>query len=62
MKSEYVLEGRRTTTLAAFYAEVGQVLLGGQPWGENLDALHEWSGEMPRLLKRHWATLKRFTN
>jgi hypothetical protein len=53
MKSEYVLEGRRTTTLAAFYAEVGQALLGGQPWGENLDALHEWSGEMPRLLKRH---------
>lgn len=39
MKPEYVLEGRRTTTLEAFYAEVGQVLLSGQPWGENLDAL-----------------------
>ena len=31
MKPEYILEGRRTTTLAAFYAEVGQVLLAGQP-------------------------------
>jgi RNAse (barnase) inhibitor barstar len=39
VKPQYVLDGRRTTTLEAFYAEVGQVLLAGQPWGENLDAL-----------------------
>lgn len=40
MKPEYVLDGRRTTTLAAFFAEIGAVLLFGQPWGESLDALH----------------------
>lgn len=39
MKPEYILDGRRTLTLAAFYAEVGQILLSGQPWGESLDAL-----------------------
>ena len=39
MKPEYVLDGRRTITLAAFYAEVGQALLSGQPWGESLNAL-----------------------
>jgi RNAse (barnase) inhibitor barstar len=41
VKSEYILDGRRTTTLEAFYAEIGQVLLAGQPWGENLDAFHD---------------------
>lgn len=41
MKPKYVIDGRRTTTLEAFYAEVGQILLAGQPWGENLDALDD---------------------
>lgn len=36
---EYVLDGRRTTTLQAFYDELGRVLLNGQAWGESLDAL-----------------------
>ena len=62
MKSEYVLEGRRTTTLAAFYAEVGQVLLGGQPWGENLDALHEVLrgdyGQVPESFRLVWRDAK----
>lgn len=40
MKPEYILDGRRTTTLETFYIEVGQVLLAGQPWDENLDGLH----------------------
>lgn len=41
VKLKYVLDGRRTTTLEAFYAEIGQVLLAGQPWDENLNALNE---------------------
>ena len=36
-KPEYILDGRRTTTLEAFCNEAGQVLLGRQPWDENLD-------------------------
>lgn len=40
MKPEYILDGHRTTTLEAFYVEVGQVLLAGQPWDENLDGFH----------------------
>ena len=40
MKPEYILDGRRTTTLEAFYVEVGQVLLAGQPWDENLDGFY----------------------
>ena len=58
MKPEYILEGRRTTTLAAFYAEVGQVLLAGQPWGENLDALHDLLrgdyGLLPETFRLVW--------
>lgn len=34
-----MLDGRRTTTLEAFCNEVGEVLLAGQPWDENLDGL-----------------------
>lgn len=40
MKPEYVIDGRRTTTLEAFYTEIGQVLLAGQPWDNNLDGFH----------------------
>lgn len=41
MKPEYILDGRRTTTLEMFYSEIAQVLLNGQPWGESLDDLDE---------------------
>ncbi|MBD1847033.1 barstar family protein [Cyanobacteria bacterium FACHB-63] len=41
MKPEFVLDGHRTTTLEAFYSEIGQVLLAGQPWGESLDDFDE---------------------
>jgi len=41
VKSESVLENRRTTTLQAFYDELGHVLFDGQPWEESLDALDE---------------------
>lgn len=41
VKLEYILDGRRTTTLELFYSEIGQVLLDGQPWGESLDDLDE---------------------
>ncbi|MBD2463587.1 barstar family protein [Oscillatoria sp. FACHB-1407] len=58
MKPEYVLDGRRTTTLETFYAEVGQVLLNGQPWGENLDALHDVLrgdyGHLPETFRLVW--------
>lgn len=58
MKPEYILDGRRTTTLAAFYAEVGQVLLDGQPWDENLDALHAVLhgdyGRLPETFRLVW--------
>ncbi len=39
MQPEYVLDGERFDTLEEFYAQVGQVLVNGEPWGENLDAL-----------------------
>lgn len=62
MKPEYVLNGRRTTTLEAFYAEVGQVLLSGQPWGENLDALHAVLrgdyGLLPETFRLVWRDAK----
>lgn len=38
---EYTLDGRKITTLETFYAEIGRALAGGQPWGENLDALND---------------------
>ena len=41
VKPEYVLDGRRTTTLKAFYVEISQVLLAGQLWGESLDDLDQ---------------------
>lgn len=40
LKPEYILDGRRPTTLEAFCNEVGQILLAGQPWDENLDGFH----------------------
>lgn len=62
MKPEYVLDGRRTTTLAAFYTEIGQVLLAGQPWSENLDALDEVLrgeyGQVPETFRLIWRDAK----
>jgi len=34
-----VLDGRRFNTLEEFYAEIGRVLVNGDPWGDNLQAL-----------------------
>ncbi len=36
---EYVLDGRRTTSLAAFYAEIGRAVLGQPEWGASPEAL-----------------------
>jgi RNAse (barnase) inhibitor barstar len=62
VKPEYVLDGRRTITLTAFYAEVSQVLLSGQPWGENLDALHAVLrgnyGFLPETFRLVWRDAK----
>lgn len=62
MKPKYILDGRRTTTLEAFYAEVGQVLLAGQPWDENLDALNEILqgdyGLLPETFQLVWCNAK----
>jgi RNAse (barnase) inhibitor barstar len=41
LQQEYVLDGERFDTLEEFYVEVGQVLVGGKPWGENLNALND---------------------
>jgi hypothetical protein len=41
VKPEYVLDGRLTTTLRAFYAEISRALLTGQPWGETIDDLDQ---------------------
>ena len=35
----YEIDGADFSTLQEFYREVGNVLLHGQAWGENLDAL-----------------------
>ncbi len=40
LKPEYILDGRCTTTLEAFCNEIGQIVLPGQPWDENLDGFH----------------------
>jgi RNAse (barnase) inhibitor barstar len=62
VKPEFVLDGRRTTTLEAFYAEIGQVLLVGQSWGENLDALHVMLrgdyGQLPETFRLVWRNAK----
>lgn len=62
MKPEYVLDGRRTTTLQAFYDEIGQILLSGMRWGENLDALDEILdgdyGPLPKTFRIVWRNAK----
>lgn len=58
LKPEYILDGRRTTTLEAFYVEVGQVLLAGQPWDESLDGfctvLRGDYGYLPEAFRLVW--------
>ncbi|MBD2258239.1 barstar family protein [Pseudanabaena sp. FACHB-2040] len=55
---EYTLDGRQIATLEGFYAEIGRALLGGQPWGENLDALNEVLrgdyGQLPEVFRLVW--------
>lgn len=59
--AEYVIDGRRTATVGAFYAEVGRALLGTAEWGaETEEDLHELlrggAGGVParfRLVWRH---------
>lgn len=41
MQPEYVLDGERFDTLEEFYAEIGRVLVGSEPWSKNLDALND---------------------
>lgn len=38
---EYVIDGRRTTTLDGFYDEIERVMLEGEYWGRNLDAFDD---------------------
>jgi RNAse (barnase) inhibitor barstar len=58
LKPEYILDGRRTTTLEAFYIEVGQVLLAGQSWNEDLDGFHAVLrgdyGNLPEAFRLVW--------
>jgi RNAse (barnase) inhibitor barstar len=41
MTREYVLDGRRITSLESFYDEVSSTLIPGAWWGENLDAFND---------------------
>lgn len=40
MQPKYVLDGERFDTLEEFYAQVGQVFVKGELWGENLETLN----------------------
>jgi RNAse (barnase) inhibitor barstar len=59
---EFILDGHRTTTLEAFYREIGQALLAGQPWGESLDTLDEILsgnyGLLPPTFRLIWCNVK----
>lgn len=59
MKLEYVLDGGRTTTLKAFYAEIRRVLLAGQAWGETFDDLDQILrgnyGSVPAKFRLVWS-------
>jgi RNAse (barnase) inhibitor barstar len=41
MAKEYVLDGRKITSLEAFYDQVSSVLIPGADWGRNLDAFND---------------------
>jgi RNAse (barnase) inhibitor barstar len=60
---EATLDGRRCTSLEAFYAEVGRALCGGAAWGESIEALGEvlrggWGPE-PVPLRLVWRDAER---
>ncbi len=44
MAEEYIIDGTRITSLAAFYEEISRVLIPGATWGRNLDALDDVLG------------------
>jgi hypothetical protein len=58
LKPEYILDGRRTTTLETFCDEVGQTLLAGQLWDEDLDGFHAVLrgdyGHLPEAFRLVW--------
>lgn len=39
--NEYVIDGRRFSTLEDFFKEVGNALIPNVPWGRNLDAFND---------------------
>jgi RNAse (barnase) inhibitor barstar len=41
MTKEYVLDGRKVTSLEAFYDQISDSLIPGAYWGRNLDALDD---------------------
>lgn len=41
MAQEYVIDGTRITSLAAFYDEISRVLIPSAKWGRNLDAFDD---------------------
>ena len=65
---EYVIDGRRTTSLAAFYAEIGHAVFGQADWGPSADALERLlhdaaagrrtAGPGIRLVWQHAATAR----
>ncbi len=41
MTAEYILDGRKVTSLETFYRQVSHVLIPGAVWGHNLDAFDD---------------------
>ena len=41
MSTEYFLDGKRITSLEAFYDEISRVVIPGAKWGRNLDAFND---------------------
>jgi RNAse (barnase) inhibitor barstar len=57
-KPTYRVDGAAFDDLAGFYDEIGEQLLGGKPWGRNLDALDDilcgGVGPLPSEFKVVW--------
>jgi RNAse (barnase) inhibitor barstar len=41
MGKVFVIDGKDFSTLEGFYSVIGNTLITGQPWGENLDAFND---------------------
>lgn len=41
MSGAYVIDGRRTTSIETFFDEFSREVLGGTPWGRNLNAFND---------------------